>query len=131
MVKGIGKEQTIQSVVAIHVDEQGKISKVEDRWNGSLPDGAISNVSSVFQLVNPLWWINYWMAWGFWLWSFTWETRVWRVGAFLVLNASEDHIGGAFTDCCAQAFRHLNAVTVPKVVSVPKSEEEEAKMKSK
>ncbi len=113
------------------MDEQGKISKVEDRWNGSLPDGAISNVSSVFQLVNPMWWINYWMAWAFWLWSFTWETRVWRVGAFLVLNASEFHTWVAFTDCHAQAFRHLNAVTVPKVVSVPKSEEEEAKMKSK
>ncbi|KAJ4371255.1 hypothetical protein N0V83_004472 [Neocucurbitaria cava] len=68
VVKGIGKEQTIQSVVAIHLDEQGKISKVEDRWDGKLPDGAISN-----------------------------------------------------------AFRHLNAVTVPKMINVPKNEEEDAK----
>jgi hypothetical protein len=80
VIKGIGKEQIIQSVVVIHTDENGKISKVEDRWDGKLPDGAISNVSSVVQLMNPLWWIGYWMAWSFWIWSFTWETRVWRVG---------------------------------------------------
>lgn len=68
VIKGINKEQTIQSVVAIHLDDQGKIAKVEDKWNGKLPDGAISN-----------------------------------------------------------AFRHLNAVTVPKMISVPKNEEEDAK----
>ncbi|PVI05145.1 hypothetical protein DM02DRAFT_611001 [Periconia macrospinosa] len=68
VVKGIGKEQTIQSVVAIYLDEQGKIARLEDRWNGKLPDGAISN-----------------------------------------------------------AFRHLNAVTVPKLISVPKDAEEDAK----
>lgn len=45
VIKGINKEQTIESIVAIHTDEQGKISKVEDRWNGKLPDGAIANVS--------------------------------------------------------------------------------------
>lgn len=44
VVKGIGKEQTIESVVAIHTDDQGKISKVEDKWNGKLPEGAIANV---------------------------------------------------------------------------------------
>ncbi len=86
VVKGIGKEQTIQSVIAIHTDEQGKISKVEDKWDGKLPDGAISNVSSVFQLLSPFWWINYYLAWTFWLWSFTWETRVWRVGGFLFID---------------------------------------------
>jgi hypothetical protein len=32
VVKGIGKEQTIQSVIAIHVDEaSGKTTKVEDK----------------------------------------------------------------------------------------------------
>ncbi|KAA8626049.1 SnoaL-2 domain containing protein [Pyrenophora tritici-repentis] len=67
VVKGIGKETTIESVVAIYTDEQGKISKVEDKWNGKLPDGAIAN-----------------------------------------------------------AFRHLNAVTVPKLISVPKNDEEDA-----
>ena len=79
VIKGINKEQTIQSVVAIHLDDQGKISKVEDKWDGKLPDGAISNVSSIFQLLSPFWWLNYWIAWAFWLWSFTWETRVWKV----------------------------------------------------
>ncbi|KAI8935427.1 hypothetical protein NX059_008005 [Plenodomus lindquistii] len=68
VIKGINKEQTIESIVAIHTDEQGKISKVEDRWNGKLPDGPISN-----------------------------------------------------------AFRHLNAVTVPKMINVPKNAEEDAK----
>ncbi|KAL6712208.1 hypothetical protein ACN47E_000085 [Coniothyrium glycines] len=67
VIKGINKEQLIQSEVAIHLDEQGKIKKVEDKWNGKLPDGPISN-----------------------------------------------------------AFRHLNAFTVPKFVSVPKNAEEEA-----
>ncbi|KAF2787099.1 hypothetical protein K505DRAFT_258452 [Melanomma pulvis-pyrius CBS 109.77] len=66
-VKGIGKEQTIQSVIAIYLDAQGKIEKLEDRWNGELPDSKIAN-----------------------------------------------------------AFRHLNAVTVPKMISVPKNAEEDA-----
>lgn len=68
VIKGIGKEQTIQSLVAIHLDDEGKIKKVEDKWDGKLPEGSIS-----------------------------------------------------------EAFRHLNAVTVPKIVSVPKNEEEDAK----
>ncbi|KAF1957074.1 hypothetical protein CC80DRAFT_547787 [Byssothecium circinans] len=68
VIKGINKEQTIQSVVAIHLDEQGKIAKVEDKWDGKLPDSSIMN-----------------------------------------------------------AFRHLNAATVPKIIHVPKSEEEDAK----
>ncbi|PSN73501.1 hypothetical protein BS50DRAFT_629521 [Corynespora cassiicola Philippines] len=67
-IKGIGKEQTIQSEVAIHLDAQGKIEKVEDKWDGKLPESGIAN-----------------------------------------------------------AFRHLNAVTVPKMVKVPKNEEEDAK----
>lgn len=44
VIKGINKEQTIQSIVAIHVNGEGRISKVEDKWNGKLPDGAIANV---------------------------------------------------------------------------------------
>ncbi|KAF1977589.1 hypothetical protein BU23DRAFT_452670 [Bimuria novae-zelandiae CBS 107.79] len=68
VIKGIGKEQVVSSLVAVHLDEQGKISKVEDKWNGKLPEGSI-----------------------------------------------------------AQAFRRLNAITVPKLVSVPKNEEEDAK----
>ena len=45
VIKGIGKEQTVSSVVAIHLDGEGKIQKVEDKWDGKLPEGAISNVS--------------------------------------------------------------------------------------
>lgn len=47
VIKGIGKEQTIQSLVAIHLDGEGKISKVEDKWDGKLPEGKISEVSSL------------------------------------------------------------------------------------
>ncbi|KAF1351002.1 hypothetical protein BDV97DRAFT_397967 [Delphinella strobiligena] len=68
VVKGIGKEQTISSVINIYLNSQGKIEKVEDKWDGKLPDSAIAN-----------------------------------------------------------AFRHLNAVTVPKIISVPKDKEEDAK----
>ena len=45
MVKGIGKEQVIQSEVAIHLDGEGKIEKLEDKWDGKLPEGGIANVS--------------------------------------------------------------------------------------
>jgi len=69
VVKGIGKEQTINSVINIHTTADGKkIAKVEDKWDGNLPDSSISN-----------------------------------------------------------AFRRLNAVTVPNVVGVPKNAEEDAK----
>ncbi|GAB7350320.1 hypothetical protein MBLNU459_g0954t1 [Dothideomycetes sp. NU459] len=68
VVKGIGKEQTIASVINIYTNEQGKISKVEDKWDGKLPESSIAN-----------------------------------------------------------AFRRLNAVTVPNLISVPKNKEEDAK----
>lgn len=47
VIKGIGKEQIVSSLVAIHLDGEGKIQKVEDKWDGKLPDGAIANVSLV------------------------------------------------------------------------------------
>ncbi|KAH0416208.1 hypothetical protein KCU90_g13876, partial [Aureobasidium melanogenum] len=65
-VKGVGMEQTISSVVNIF-HEGGKITKVQDKWDGKLPEGAIAN-----------------------------------------------------------AFRNLNSVTVPKIISVPKNKEEDA-----
>lgn len=50
-IKGIGKEQTIESVVNIHTDGKGKILKVEDKWNNELPEGAFAkafrNLNSV------------------------------------------------------------------------------------
>lgn len=67
-LKGIGKETTMQSVVNIYTTADGKIEKVEDKWDGKLPEGEF-----------------------------------------------------------AKAFRRLNAVTVPHLVSVPKSAEEEKK----
>lgn len=45
VVKGIKKEQVMNSVVKIYLASDGKIEKVEDRWNGKLPEGAISDVS--------------------------------------------------------------------------------------
>lgn len=79
VVKGLGKEQKINSVVEIHT-EGDKITKVADMWDGKLPDGAISNVSSLWTLGNPFWWFHYAESWAFYAWSFTWNTRAWRVG---------------------------------------------------
>ncbi|KAI9678858.1 MAG: hypothetical protein M1817_005918 [Caeruleum heppii] len=102
-VKGIGKETTIASKVNIFYDKaSGKIEKVEDKWDGKLPESSIANVSAR-QLISPFWWLHYAEAWAFWTWSFVWYTRPW------------------------EAFRRLNAVTVPHMVGVPKSDEEDAK----
>lgn len=80
VVKGLGKEQKINSVVEIHTDEKGeKISKVADMWDGKLPDSGIANVSSLWTLLSPFWWWHYGEAWGFYMWSLVWETRGWRV----------------------------------------------------
>lgn len=47
VVKGINKEQTIESKVNIFYDEStGLISKVEDKWGGKLPDSGFKDVSS-------------------------------------------------------------------------------------
>lgn len=131
VIKGIGKEQVVSSVVAVHLDESGKISKVEDKWDGKLPEGSIANVSTISDLVSPVWWVNYWIAWGWWLWSFTWETRVWMVGAVFCAAIEMvlvcERCRTLLANFYAQAFRHLNAVTVPKIVSVPKNEAEDAK----
>ncbi|KAL2056981.1 hypothetical protein ABVK25_002720 [Lepraria finkii] len=68
VVKGIGKEQTIDSKINIFYDKAtGKITKLEDKWGGKLPDSSFQN-----------------------------------------------------------AFRKINAVTVPKMVGVPKNDEEDA-----
>ncbi|KAI1100026.1 hypothetical protein F4804DRAFT_348925 [Jackrogersella minutella] len=70
-LKGIGIGQTINSVIRIDVGQDGKIRKVEDRWNDKLPEGMVSD-----------------------------------------------------------AFRKLNAKTVPTLVTVPKDEEEDLKLKA-
>lgn len=78
VIKGIGKEQTISSVINIYLNSQGKIEKVEDKWDGKLPDSAIANVS-FSQLMSPWWLLYHVEAWIFWLWSFVWYTRIWLV----------------------------------------------------
>jgi len=79
VVKGIGKEQTIASKINIFYDKaSGKITKVEDKWNGNLPDSSFTNVS-IEQLFSPWWWVHYGEGWAWWTWSFTWDTWWWQV----------------------------------------------------
>ncbi|KAG0649668.1 hypothetical protein D0Z07_3941 [Hyphodiscus hymeniophilus] len=51
-VKGLGTEKTIESVIKITTDASGeKITSVEDRWNGNIPEGPVTtafrNLNSV------------------------------------------------------------------------------------
>jgi hypothetical protein len=67
-VKGIGKETTITSKVNIF-HENGKITRVEDKWNGNLPDSGIANVSNYRgYILNPFFWIDWLFSWGFAFW---------------------------------------------------------------
>ncbi|KAL8694380.1 MAG: hypothetical protein Q9218_000946 [Villophora microphyllina] len=103
VTKGIGKEQTIASRINIFYDKDtGKITKVQDKWDGELPDSTFKNVS-IEQLFSPWWWVHYAEGWAWWMWSFTWDMWWW------------------------QAMRNLNSVSVPKMISVPKNDEEDAK----
>lgn len=69
VTKGISKEQTISSRINIFYDKDtGKITKVQDKWDGELPDSSFKN-----------------------------------------------------------AMRNLNSVSVPKMISVPKNDKEDAK----
>lgn len=43
-VKGIKSEQTMDSVVRIDVGPDGKITRVDDRWNDNMPEGAVAQV---------------------------------------------------------------------------------------
>jgi hypothetical protein len=86
-IKGINKETTIDSKINIFTSSDGsKIEKVEDKWDGKLPDSSIADVSSVFQLLNPLWWMGYAVGWLWWLWSFVWYTRMWLVSYSLCVD---------------------------------------------
>lgn len=44
-VKGIGAEKTIESVIKIFTNPEGKITEVQDQWNGNLPEGPVAKVS--------------------------------------------------------------------------------------
>ena len=81
VIKGIGKEQTIDSKINISYNQAtGKITKVEDKWDGKLPDSSFSNVS-IEQLLSPWWYLHYVESWGWRLWSFTWNMWWWQVCA--------------------------------------------------
>ena len=62
VVKGIGKEQTISSVINIF-HEGGKITKVEDKWDGKLPDSSIANVSFFLTFLSLFSWAYYAPSW--------------------------------------------------------------------
>lgn len=86
VVKGIGKEQTIDSKINIFYDKaSGKITKVEDKWDGKLPDSSIQNVS-VDQLFSPWWWLHYGESFAWWAWSFTWDMYWWQGGQSRIFN---------------------------------------------
>lgn len=79
VTKGISKEQTIESKINIFYDKDtGKITKVQDKWGGELPDSSFKNVS-IEQLFDPWWWVHYGEGWAWWMWSFTWDTWWWQV----------------------------------------------------
>jgi hypothetical protein len=47
-VKGLGTEKTIESLIRIFTDEsRERITSVEDRWNGNIPEGPIATVSAL------------------------------------------------------------------------------------
>ncbi|KAF4461138.1 hypothetical protein FALBO_12073 [Fusarium albosuccineum] len=51
VLKGLKTEKVMDSVVDIHVGPDGKIERVEDKWNGTLPQGAIA---TAFQKLNAV-----------------------------------------------------------------------------
>lgn len=62
-VKGVGKETTINSKINIFTDG-GKIQRVEDKWDGKLPDSSITNVCNRwFNAVSPFFWTHYAFGW--------------------------------------------------------------------
>lgn len=90
-VKGIGKEQRIDSVVKIWTERdggEGSITKVEDKWNGEIPEGAFAKVSVLRKVVNPWWWVWTVENWIWWCWSLVWWTWWWRVSPWGRLVAS-------------------------------------------
>lgn len=99
MVKGLGVEKIIESKVNIFT-EGDKICKVEDRWNGQLPEGPFKTVSEL-NLVTGLWHV--------------------QLCVYLCHSLTDFFF--------PQAMRNLNSVVVPAFVNVPKSEEEEAAKK--
>jgi hypothetical protein len=87
-VKGVGSEQTIESVIKIHTTPSGdRITQVEDRWNGNIPEGAFAKVR-LFQLLNPFWWVENAGIVGYWCWSLVWWTQPWELSGEKFLEAA-------------------------------------------
>ena len=75
----MGMEKIIDSKIMIHYDEAtGRVTKVQDKWNGDLPSSSFADVSLI-NLFNPWWWVGRVEPWVFWAWSLTWDTHVWQV----------------------------------------------------
>ncbi|KAK3497213.1 uncharacterized protein B0T23DRAFT_426348 [Neurospora hispaniola] len=102
----INKTQDIHSLVKIWVDGNGKIARVEDRWDGELPDGALN------------------------------ETVFWFAEA--VMRKMRSLLDAAFRVYCSaawwllpiMAFRKAFAMTIPVIVKVPRTEEEDIQMRA-
>ena len=58
-VKGIGKDQIVNSIVRIHLGADDRIDKVEDRWNNKLPEGTVSEVGFMSH-TPPVWAARSW-----------------------------------------------------------------------
>lgn len=87
VVKGIKKEQVVNSKVLIYYDKvTNNITKVEDKWDGKLPDSSFTSVS-LDRLFSPWWWIHYAEGWAWYMWSFTWDMWWWQVRVKLSLHA--------------------------------------------
>jgi hypothetical protein len=140
-VKGIGKETTITSKVNIF-HENGKITRVEDKWNGNLPDSGIANVSNYRGYIfNPFFWADWSFSWFFAGWVLCSDWPPITVRCFCVVFTLTSTLHLLIRQCTyyhaslrpriltihSQAFRRLNAVSVPKMVGVPKNAEEDAK----
>ncbi len=66
--KVVSKEQTITSKINIFYDKAtGKITKVEDKWDGQLPDSTFKNVSFRAIFLVDLRWLRYVEVWVWWL----------------------------------------------------------------
>lgn len=104
VMKGVGKEQTIASKILIYYDQStGKITKLQDKWDGQLPDSSFKNVS-LRQLFSPWWWLHYGEGWAWWMWSFTWDTWWWQVCERVLRTRPPSHIAGLLSalqrNCC-------------------------------
>lgn len=114
-VKGVGKETTINSKVNIF-HENGKITRVEDKWDGKLPDSGIANVSKYYGLnvFNPIFWFNYGLDWWFSIWLF-----LYKYVPFVLLVRS---LSGSFLlDSCASSYLPIYVILLSLCMHTNKS----------